>query len=98
MRPSAPTCGCRSARPILEEGRARVRSAEEILARANQVIDSAGSYSSDLIEACLMAFQSVSIIFTEERAAAEQSAKLGPMLSEDYKEARSIFLQDLAAR
>ena len=82
----------------LEQGGDRVRSAEEILARANQVIDSAGSYSSDLIEACLMALQSVSTIFTEERAAAEQSAKLGPTLSEDYKEARSIFLQDLAAR
>jgi hypothetical protein len=83
---------------ILENGEARVHAAEEILARANQVIDAAGSYTGDLVEACLMAFQSVNITFAEERAAAEQSAKLGPMLSGDYKEARSIFLQDLAAR
>jgi hypothetical protein len=83
---------------IVEEGPARVRASEEILGRANQVIDAAGSYSGDLVEACLMAFQSVNVTFTEERTASEQFAKLGPMLSEDYKEARSIFLQDLAAR
>jgi hypothetical protein len=83
---------------IVEEGPARVRAAEEILGRANQVIDAAGSYSGDLVEACLMAFQSVSVTFTEEREFSEQSAKLGPMLPEDYREARSIFLQDLAAR
>ena len=83
---------------IVEEGPARVRASEEILGRANQVIDAAGSYSGDLVEACLMAFQSVNVTFTEERTSSEQSARLGPMLSEDYKEARSIFLQDLAAR
>jgi hypothetical protein len=83
---------------IIEEGSSRVRAAEEILARANQVIDAAGNYAAELVEACLMAFQSVIVIFNEERTTAEQSAKLGPMLPEDYKEARSIFLQDLAAR
>ena len=45
-----------------------------------------------------MAWQSVSGIFAEERAEADRSAKLGPMLPDDYKEARQIFLQDLAAR
>jgi hypothetical protein len=83
---------------IIEEGSTRVRAAEEILARTNQVIDAAGSYAADLVEACLMAFQSVLVIFTEERTTAEQSAKLGPMLPEEYQEARSVFLQDLAAR
>ncbi len=51
-----------------------------------------------LVEACLLAFRSVDQIFAEERTSAEQSAALGPMLSEDYKEARRIFLEDLAAR
>jgi hypothetical protein len=83
---------------ILDEGAARVRAAESVLSRANEVIDAAPGYTGDIVEACLMAYQSVSLTFNEERAAAEQSAKLGPMLSEDYKEARSIFLQDLAAR
>jgi len=46
----------------------------------------------------LMAFQSLGGIFGEERAIAEQNAKLGPMLSEDYTSARRIFLEDLAAR
>jgi hypothetical protein len=45
-----------------------------------------------------MAWQAVEGIFKEERGEAEQSAKLGAMLPDDYKEARQIFLQDLAAR
>jgi hypothetical protein len=45
-----------------------------------------------------MAFQSVDGVFAEERAEAEQTAKLGPMLPEEYKDARRIFLEDLAAR
>ena len=36
--------------------------------------------------------------FAEERNEAGQSAKLGPMLPEDYTSARRIFLEDLAAR
>jgi hypothetical protein len=50
------------------------------------------------VEACAMAFQSVDGVFAEERAEAEQSGKLGPMLPEEYKDARRIFLEDLAAR
>jgi hypothetical protein len=88
-----------SQRPsILEGGPTRIRTAEEILTRANQVIDAADRYADELVEACVVAFQSLNTTFAEERTAAEQFAKLGPMLSEDYKEARSIFLQDLAAR
>ena len=45
-----------------------------------------------------VAFQSVNNVFEEERAEAEQSAKLGPMLPEEYRDARRIFLEDLAAR
>jgi hypothetical protein len=76
----------------------RVRAAEEILGRANMLVDAAQLYGEDVVEACAMAFQSVDGVFAEERAEAEQSGKLGPMLPEEYKDARRIFLEDLAAR
>jgi hypothetical protein len=83
---------------ILTEAASRVRGAEEILTRANALLDGADDYSPEIVEACLMAWQSVDAIFKEERGESEQSAKLGPMLPDDYKEARQIFLHDLAAR
>jgi len=83
---------------IIEEAPARVRTAEEMLSRANEVIDAAGEYASEAVEACALAFQSLATTFEEERKAAEQSAKLGPMLPEEFGQARGIFLQDLAAR
>ena len=46
----------------------------------------------------LWAYQSLNVTFAEERGEAEQSGKLGPMLPDDYREARRIFLEDLAAR
>ena len=76
----------------------RVRAAEDILGRANMLVDAAPAYSEDLVEACAMAFQSVNGVFAEERAEAEQSGKLGPMLPEEYQHARRIFLEDLAMR
>jgi hypothetical protein len=76
----------------------RVQAAENILVRANNLIDSSEHYSAEVVEACLMAFQSLNTTFTEERAEADQSAKLGPMLPEEYKDARRIFLEDLATR
>ena len=83
---------------ILHEGPARIAAAEEILGRANHVIDSSERYAEELVEACLMAFQSVHTIFTEERTEVEEAAKLGPMLPDAYREARRIFLEDLAVR
>ena len=83
---------------IIDEAPARARTAEEILVRANEVIDAAGEYSSDIVAACVLAFQSLNATFAEERGAAEQSALLGPMLPEEFKLARGVFLQDLAAR
>jgi hypothetical protein len=76
----------------------RVRAAEDILGRANMLVDGAPAYSEDVVEACAMAFRSVEGVFAEERAEAEQAGKLGPMLPEEYKDARRIFLEDLAAR
>lgn len=83
---------------LISEAQARVKSAEEVLTRLNQLIDAAGAYSTEIVEAAGLAFQSVTATFAEERAAAAQSARLGPMLSDEYREARQIFLEDLAAR
>jgi hypothetical protein len=83
---------------IVGEGGLRVRTAEGILGTANNVLDAAERYSSEVVEACLLAFQSLQTTFAEERNEADQSAKLGPMLPEDYTSARRIFLEDLAAR
>jgi hypothetical protein len=83
---------------ILENGPSRVRTAEGILGTANNLLDASGGYSAAVVEACVLAFQSLQTTFAEERTEADQSAKLGPMLPEDYTSARRIFLEDLAAR
>ena len=83
---------------VVEQAAARVEEAEAMLRRANDVVDAAGSYSSEMVEACVLAFQSVSAIFADERQAAEQSAQLGPLLPDDFREARGVFAQDLAVR
>jgi hypothetical protein len=75
-----------------------VQTAENILGRANQILDTTPRYSTAIVEACVMAFQSLQTTFRDEQASAGQSAKLGPMLPEDFKKARGIFLEDLAAR
>ena len=88
-----------SKRPgILEEASGRVQTAENILGRANQVLDDTPQYTGDVVSACLLAFQSLGTTFAEERQAAEEEARLGPLLPEDYREARRVFLEDLAAR
>jgi hypothetical protein len=83
---------------IVEQAPARVRAAETILESANQLIDAAGRYSSDVVEASVLALQSLATTFAEERQAASQAAQLGPMLPDEFKQARGIFLQDLAVR
>ena len=83
---------------IVEQAAGRVQTAENILGRANDVIDSTPQYTGDVVAACVLAFQSLGPTFEEERQAAEQTAKLGAMLPEDYRQARRIFLEDLAAR
>jgi hypothetical protein len=83
---------------IIDEAPARVQTAENILGRANQILDATPRYSTAIVEACVIAFQSLQTTFRDEQASAGQSAKLGPMLPEDFKKARGIFLEDLAAR
>ena len=75
-----------------------MRAAEDILNRANMLVDAAADYGESAVEACEMAFRSVEGVFAEERAEAAQAGKLGPMLPEEYTNARRIFLEDLAAR
>ena len=83
---------------IIAEAPERVRTAESILESANRLLDAADRYASDVVETCILAFQSLASTFAEERQAANQSAQLGPMLPDEFKQARGIFLQDLAAR
>lgn len=85
-------------RPIIDQTPGRVRTAENLLGRVNQLIDSCERYGGDLVEGCILAFQSVNATFAEERYAAEQNVRLGPMLPAEYADARRIFLEDLAAR
>ena len=88
-----------SQRPgIVEDAQNRIAAAEETLRRANNLIDAAPAYTPELVEVCVTAFQTLKTIFTEERASTEQWSLLGPMQPEDYREARRIFLEDLAAR
>lgn len=85
-------------RDIAGNAAGRVQTAENILGRVNNLIDATENYSGELVEACVLAFRSLETTFAEERAAAEQAGRLGPMLPQEYNEARRIFLEDLAAR
>ena len=83
---------------IVQQNPERTAAAEEILGRANRLIDSADGYAGDVVEACVAAFHSMNTTFQQERAAADQSSRLSPMLPQEFREARRIFLEDLAAR
>jgi hypothetical protein len=85
-------------REIIGRAPAQVQTAEAILGRTNALLDAASQYSPELINACLMAFQSMSVTFAAERKAADQTSALGPMLPDDYRQARRVFLEDLASR
>jgi hypothetical protein len=85
-------------RGVVDEAPARVQTAENILGRTNDVIDASTHYSNEVLAACIMAWQSLGTTFAEERQTAERMASLGPMLPEDFRQARRIFLEDLAAR
>jgi hypothetical protein len=83
---------------VVDETAGRVQTAENILARTNDVIDASAQYSNDVVSACVLAWQSLGTTFAEERRAAEQMQSLGPMQPDDFRQARRIFLEDLAAR
>jgi hypothetical protein len=83
---------------IISAAAGRIGAAQQVLERANQLLDAGDDYSPAIVEACLMAWQSLAITFAEENREVTESAKLGPMLPEEYREARRIFSEDLAAR
>lgn len=83
---------------VLEESERRVTAGETILARANDLVDVTQAYHRQVVEAALLAFDQVRGIFREEIAFAGQASRLGPMLSEQQKAARDMFLADLSHR
>jgi hypothetical protein len=83
---------------LVDETPARVQTAENLLQRTNNLIDATAQYSNDVVTTCLLAWQSLTVTFAEERQAAERMQSLGPMQPRDFREARQIFIQDLASR
>jgi hypothetical protein len=83
---------------IVHEAPGRVQTAENLLQRTNRLIDSAEQYTPELRHAVDQAIAAILRTFAEERAVAQEMAGLGPMLSDDFRQARRIFLADLAQR
>lgn len=87
-----------SRQSMFDEAAVRVESAQQLLQRANLMLDQAALYGGEIVEACQMAYRTVELTFQEEQQAASQMASLGPMLSEEFKEYRRVFQGDLAER
>lgn len=87
-----------SRQAMFDEAAQRVSATQNILQRANQVVDDAPFYTTEIVEACALAYRTVEMTFAEERKTSEQTLSLGPMLAEDFKEYRRVFVGDLAER
>ena len=85
-------------REVLRETGRRVADAETILGRLNRMIDDAESYHPELVEAALIGLQQVNRIFQQESQLSEKAARLGPLMPEEQRAARALFLADLAQR
>jgi hypothetical protein len=83
---------------LIEQAEERATGAQRVIEKANRVIDDAEMYTSDIVEAVQMAYQAIESTFQEEREAASKMSSLGPMIPEDFKEYRRIFLGDLSLR
>jgi hypothetical protein len=83
---------------LFDQAEERVRQSQRILEQSNQLVDSEDIYSSAVVEACAMSYRTIEFTFQEERKAADRMAALGPMLAEDFKEYRRVFLTDLSER
>ena len=83
---------------LTAEAERRVTAGETILRRINEMIDSAANYHAELVEAALLGFQQVHRIFQQESELSARAVRLGAMLPEEQREARAIFLADLARR
>lgn len=98
VRAFAPYAEFPQHREILDETPRRVQQAGGLLEKMNQFLDAASDYSETVVAACESGFQTVELTFQQERQAVERALSLGPMLPEDFKEYRRVFLGDLAAR
>lgn len=83
---------------LLEQADERASAAQRVVEKVNRVIDDAEMYSTDIVEAVQMAFQAVESTFQDEREAASRVTSLGPMIPEEFKEYRRVFLGDLSLR
>jgi len=83
---------------IVQEAPLRIQTAENLMIRTNRLIDAAAQYTPELEHAVEHAVSTILRTFQEERSAADESAALGPMLPEEFREARRVFLADLAQR
>ncbi|MBL8229711.1 MAG: hypothetical protein JNL98_14575 [Bryobacterales bacterium] len=83
---------------LLQQAEERATAAQRVIEKVNHVIDSAEMYTTDIVEAVQMAYQAIESTFQEERAAAVKMAALGPMIPEEFKEYRKVFLSDLSVR
>jgi hypothetical protein len=97
-RSFAPHTELGAKQPMLDQAAERVQSAQEVIERSNRVLDDADFYSAAMVEACGLALATVELTFRDEKEAAEKVASLWPMLSEEYKQFRSVFLSDLSDR
>lgn len=83
---------------MFDDAESRVAASSKLLEKVNQVIDDAQVYSSDIVDVAQMAYGAVETTFQEERKAVDKMNSLGPMIPEDFKEYRRVYLADLAAR
>lgn len=83
---------------LFDQAPQRVTQSQRILEQSNQLIDNADTYATEIIEACSMAYRTIEFTFQEERKASDQTVALGPLLPEEFKEYRRVFLTDLSER
>jgi hypothetical protein len=87
-----------SRQPLFDSAAERVAAARKLLEQSNAVVDNESTYSSELVEACRMVYRTVEATFADEKKTADQAAALGPMLPEEFKDYRRVFLGDLSER
>lgn len=83
---------------LFDQGAQKVQQSQRILEQSSQLVDNAPVYSSEVVEACAMAYRTIEFTFQDERKAADRATALGPMLPEEFKEYRRVFLGDLSER
>ena len=83
---------------MVQEAPLRVQTAENLMIRTNRLIDAATQYTPELEYAVEHALATIVRTFQEEQSAASEMTALGPMLPDEFREARRVFLADLAQR